>query len=112
MQIIDEDMFWVNTSNLDYLNIALDHLESGIGKLEVFDANKELIYSDEFFTLPLSHFIKFSDNDTIFINVTGVANAEKYRTYYSLSVSASEIGITRPKVVNNQSHFVDGQVVF
>ncbi len=110
--ILDEDMFLVNTEGLDYLNISLDNLGSGIGLIEVFNDAKQIIYSDEFFSLPYSCFLNCTQTNKVYIKISGVANAKTFRTYYSIKVSSSEIGIDNPTLESLKFYYNDGKISF
>ncbi len=88
MTPLDIDAFEVNTSGINAVNITLENFGSGIGRIEIYDENKNIIDNKEFFFLPFSFQDNISGNNKIYLKVYGYATPTTYLHPYQITVSS------------------------
>ena len=83
MQVQDTDVFYVNCTGVDSLEINLESLSSGVQSVEVYDASNSLIST---FTINSAYqqMASFCPTDTMFIHFIGTASNTSWQNPYKI----------------------------
>ncbi len=112
LQNLDEDAFYVNVNNNNEIGIILDNFGSGIGHIDVYNENKQNIFSDDFFFLPYTKNINSKGNNRLYFKISGLANSQTYKIPYSIGIFSHNVSIKSNNNRTNSFTYFNNEFVF
>ncbi len=113
MNDLDEDAFFIKTTPGYSYTVTLDHIESGIGRIEIYDNQHQLIHAENIFYLPAQITFTPSEPDTMcYLKILGHATPLTYLTPYSIKIQANSLSVSHVYQKDIQVFYARGALHF